>query len=104
MTGETVSDKYILDGHTTVPCELMEWAKWFETADRIVKADTIGESHISTVFVGLDQSFGDGTPLLFETLVFDGPLADEMNRYSTWEEAERGHTAMVERVKEREAT
>lgn len=61
---------------------------------------TIGGSRISTVFLGLDHSFTPGAkPVVFETLVFGGPLSDEMVRYCTYDEAEAGHAAMVERVK-----
>jgi hypothetical protein len=99
-----VSDKYILDGHDAVPCKsLLEWASWFDKADRIVQKTTVGPAEVSTVFLGLDHSFGIGEPLLFETLVFGGPLDQEMDRYSTWEEAEQGHKAMVERARDAEA-
>lgn len=94
-----MSGKFILDGHEPVACDdLMEWGRWFETADRIVAKDTVGDVEVSTVFLGLDHSFGEGNPLLFETMVFNGSLNEEMNRYCTWEEAEAGHAAMVERV------
>jgi hypothetical protein len=49
---------------------------------------------ISTVFLGLDHSFGEGKPLLFETMVFGGKFDQETNRYSTWDEAEAGHIEM----------
>jgi hypothetical protein len=53
---------------------------------------------ISTVFLGLDHSFSeDEEPLLFETLVFDGELEGEMERYSTWDEAVEGHAKMIKR-------
>lgn len=92
--------QYILDGKTPVPCDnLLKWARWLETADRKVDRETVGDSGISTIFLGLDHSFGTGPPLLFETMVFGGKLSDEMDRYSTWDEAEAGHKAMVERVK-----
>jgi hypothetical protein len=32
-------------------------------------------------------------------MVFGGPLDHEQDRYSTWDEAIRGHEAMLERVK-----
>jgi len=85
-----------------VPADLMTWAQWFENSDRTVAKTQIGESEVSTVFIGLDHSFGEGPLQLFETIVFDGPLADEMVRYSTWEEAEKGHKVMVDRVKTHE--
>ena len=52
---------------------------------------------ISTVFLGFDHGYGERV-LLFETLVFRGPLNNEMERYTTWEEAERGHADMIARV------
>lgn len=54
---------------------------------------------MSTVFLGIDHAFGDGPPLLYETLVFCGALDDEMERSSTREDAIAGHHAMVERVR-----
>ena len=95
-----MSTHYILDNQKVVECkDLITWARWLESADRAVAKDTIGESNISTVFLGLDHSFGEGPPLLFETMVFGGKLSDEMNRYSTWDEAALGHKAMCKRVK-----
>ncbi len=104
-----MNDKYILDGKLPViEPDLMKWAKWFETADRIVRKDTatvkldgdpVGEVRVSTVFLGLDHSFGSGPPLLFETMVFGGALDQEQDRCSTWEAAEKMHELMCERVK-----
>ena len=91
--------KYILEGHEVREADLMTWAKWFERADRHVAKEKVGDAEISTVFLGLDHAFGDGPPLLFETMVFGGTLDQEQNRYSTWSEAEAGHKDMVERVK-----
>jgi hypothetical protein len=95
-----MSDKYILDGKKAVPADLMTWANWYETASRVVAKTDIGEVHISTVFLGLNHQWGDGPPLLFETMIFGGPLDQEQDRYSTWEEAEAGHAAMCARVTE----
>ena len=95
-------EKYILDENKkpVKVDDLLTWGEWFEKADRRVALDIIGESKVSTVFLGLDHAFFDDTkPVLFETLVFGGPLKDEMERYCTWEEAEAGHKAMVKRVK-----
>ena len=94
-----MSDHYILRGHEAIPADAMEWAIWFEKADRRVAHDEIGEAHVSTVFLGLDHNFFGGPPLIFETMVFGGPLDQEQDRYSTWDQAEAGHAAMVERVK-----
>jgi hypothetical protein len=101
-----MTDKYILDGKKAVPAEFMAWARWYETAGdtRVVAKTTVGESRVSTVFLGIDHNWGDGPPLLFETMVFEGPLDGEQERYSTWEEAEAGHAAMCQRVTEQRTT
>ena len=97
-------EHYILtDDHKTTPVDALEWDKYFETSDRRVALDNVGDVRISTVFLGLDHSFGYGPPLLFETLVFGGELDKEMERYTTWDEAVKGHKVMVKRVEEAEA-
>lgn len=86
--------KYILgpDGRTPKPCEdVTVWARWFDTADRQIADDYIGDIRISTAFTGLDHSFTAGPPLVFETMVFGGGLSGSEWRYTTWEEAEEGH-------------
>jgi len=112
-----MSDKYILDGHKAVECEdLLEWAAWFETADRhVAKTDVDGirflvwlgklfrtkrfePVRVSTVFLGLNHSFGGGEPQIFETMIFGGTFDEEMWRYSTWEQAEKGHQEAVGRI------
>ena len=102
-----MNDKYVLDdkGVPVVELNLLTWAAWFETADRKLKETTIGSFRISTDFLGLDHGFGEGPPLLWETVVFDkgafknSPLDGEMERYSTRAEAIQGHELMCERVK-----
>jgi hypothetical protein len=102
--------KYRLEGTTPVlEPDLMAWARWYETAndERRVAEAIFGppgaeESiRVSTVFLGIDHQWGNGPPMLFETMVFaDGSEMDlECERYATWDEAMAGHLAMVERVK-----
>ena len=91
---------YKLVGKEAVPCELMEWAATFSTTDRHVALTMVGDIKISTVFLGLNHAYGNGDPLLFETMVFGGPFDQEMNRYTTWEQAELGHAEMVKKVEE----
>jgi hypothetical protein len=69
-----------------------------EDGNRVAK-DKIGDVEVSTVFLGVDHSFGSGRPLLFETMVFGGELDEEQVRYSTEAEALAGHSAMVAQVK-----
>lgn len=94
-----MSGQYILEGHRAVRCDdLIVWARWFEKGDRIVKQETIGESRISTVFLGSDHRLGNGPPVLFETMVFGGSYDQETDRYMTWEDAESGHAEMCLKV------
>jgi hypothetical protein len=77
----------------------MEWVRAFEDIDDRVVDFTLAADggELSTVWLGLDHSFGAGPPLIFETMVFGGPNDEEQERYSTEEEAKAGHAAMVER-------
>jgi hypothetical protein len=94
-----MNGQYILDGHNPIPVDdLLQWGQWLETADRVVGKDEIGDATVSTVFLGLDHSFGFGPPMLFETMIFGGPHDQEMERYSTWEEAEAGHQRWVQKL------
>ena len=94
-----MTDRYILDGKVAIKCEdLTTWAKGLEGNNRDVGKDAVKDTRISTVFLGLDHSFGDGPPLLFETMVFGGALDGEMDRYTTWEDAKQGHKEMIKKV------
>ena len=93
--------RYILVRKKAVPCDdLLTWAKAFEDREaRKVARTELGDGvYVSTVFLGLDHSFGQGPPLLFETMVFGGQHDQDMDRYTTWEQAEAGHRATVERI------
>lgn len=100
--GISMSDKFILDesGNPVPAKSLAEWGEWFETAGekRVVDRTETLNGRVSTVFLGLDHSYGEGPPLLYETMVFDGPIHEETERYSTRQQAEAGHLAMVKRV------
>jgi len=91
--------KYILKGHEAIEVDdLIEWAILFEKLDRRVACDINGDVKVSTVFLGLDHQFGDGPPLLFETMVFGGEHDQDMDRYSTWDEALDGHKQICKKV------
>ena len=79
----------------------MTWARWFERSNRRVDSTEVGQYRVSTVFLGLDHSFGGPAPLLFETMIFPlESMSEEFcQRYATWEEAVAGHQEAVERAK-----
>ena len=90
--------RYVLIGQSPVlEPDLLTWAEWMQTGDRIVAKTEIGASIVSTVFLGIDHQWGIGPPLLFETMVFtDGDGGGIMLRCSTWLEAEAQHAEVVE--------
>jgi hypothetical protein len=94
-----MSGRYILNGREPVEePDLLTWAQWFETADRHVKLTEQGDVRVSTVFLGLDHSFGHRPPVLFETMAFVGHESVAQARYCTWAEAELGHARIVAEV------
>jgi len=93
--------KYILDKKKVVECsDNVKWGK-FIASERHVGDETIGDVRISTVFLGIDHSFGMGKPQLFETMVFGGKHDEYQERCATWEEAEKQHAKVVKLVKEK---
>lgn len=93
-----MSDFYILDGTIPVPIpDVLTWGAWFETAERHVAETTLEDgTRISTVFLGIDHQWGQGPPLLFETMVFSpAGHGGDCRRYATWQQAEQGHEAML---------
>lgn len=100
-------DKWILEGREARKATLDDWAAFWGkgAAARRVGLTEGDEWTVSTVFLGMDHRFDDGPPLLFETMVFStknwrkgrGLSEHDMDRYSTWDEAEAGHARMVEK-------
>lgn len=71
---------------------------------RIVKQEYIGRYWVSTVWLGINMNlFRQGPPQIFETMVFvdeaakieDDPLEGLQERYTTEQEALRGHQGAV---------
>lgn len=101
---------WVLDKDRNVrPTTVFEWADMMNTsASRQVaihqwRAGETGH-FVSTVFLGIDHSFGGTTPILWETMRFtqhdldnhDHADYEEMARCGgTWEDAEDMHTRML---------
>lgn len=102
-----MSDKYILiDKKPVQTTDLLLWANQFENANaRRIGLTKVGKYEISTVFLGIDHNFrGQGEPILFETMVFEPPSYSDidMDRCSTYLEAEKMHVEFVEKYKKLE--
>jgi hypothetical protein len=74
-----------------------EWMRQIEDHDhRRIGLDEVGDTHISTVWMGIDHSFWDhGPPVIFESMLFGGEFSGEMRRYHTEAEALEGHRHAV---------
>lgn len=80
--------------------DVLTWARWFEiTANRNVGDDEINGVHVSTKFLGIDHQFGDGPPLLFETMIFGGEHDGFQKRCGSWIAAETIHAEACELVR-----
>jgi len=100
------SDWYILN-HNKVPVRASAeaWRKWLAVKgedSRQVAYTKINGAKVSTVFLGLDHRWGEGPPLLFETLVFEGKHDGYCDRCCTWTEAEAQHAAVVAMIESTE--
>jgi len=96
--------KYILEGKEPIPePDIEKWSEWFEEADRHIGYDGVGvDIQVSTVFMGVDyRHSGVGKPLLFETMIFGGKHDMYQERYTTWDEAEKGHEVALALAKEK---
>jgi hypothetical protein len=89
------------------PITREEWARLkFDAESRKVSdyarigLDEWDDVRVSTVWLGMDHQFGDGPPLIFETMVFGGPLDDYQWRYVTEAEAIAGHDQVVAKVRD----
>lgn len=84
-----------------------EYLAWFTeftnkcVARTVIPNPTGGEKVlVSTVFLAMDHSWGDGPPVLWETMVFGGPLDMYQDRYSSEEDARAGHERVVAEVRD----
>jgi len=93
---------YILLNKKPVPVESnLDHAKWQESISDDawkVKVEKIKDIKISTVFLG-SSTGTEKPPLLFETLVSGGKFDGKQKRYAIWEDAEKGHKKIVDKIK-----
>ena len=102
-----MNDHYILSvsGDPVPEPDIIKWAHWFGASgeERMIARTTFASGVVvSTVFLGLDHSFGHGAPLLYETMIFGGALEGTQDRYTTRQEAINSHAAYVALVDQQE--
>ena len=75
-------------------------ADWSDAARRVARTALPDGTEVSTVHLVIDHQWGDGPPLIFESMIFGGPLDQECARYATEAQAREGHAEMVARARE----
>ena len=92
---------YILDGKKPVACDdIVTFGKWIgDISNKRIQYTLIGNDiNISTVFLGIDHSFNRETPVLFETLIRGGKFDQDMDRYETYDNAEKNHFVLLKKT------
>ena len=94
-----MSDYYAPNG---TEIDLRTWSEMFKLPRHVGRTEIVLHGYritVSTVWLGLDHSFGDGPPIIFEMMMFSGdPRFNETSdRYSTYEEARTAHEYIIER-------
>lgn len=95
---------YLLD-ENNVPYEvtLEEFAEsdiWVDRKRNTVARNEFGDVLVSTVFLGIDHSFGMGesAPILFETMILGGEYDGYQIRCSDWNTAQKHHNQALELI------
>lgn len=79
--------------HSVEPCD--SYTASLQMGSRVAETEMDG-IRISTAFLALNHQWDpDGTPLLFESMIFGGEHDKMQTRYSTWEDAVRGHESLA---------
>jgi hypothetical protein len=60
---------------------------------------SIGETKISTCWLGQDHNCGQGALAIFETMFFEPDVCSVFSRYATEQEALEGHERAVQMFK-----
>jgi len=69
-----------------------EWGRLFRDFEyKRIAYDEQGEAGVSTIWLGLNHNWGEGAPLIFETMVFGGEHNEDQWRYETLDQAIAGH-------------
>ena len=98
---------YVLDdnGEPLLMDDLHVWARWLEShkSTTVLAQDMAANEDvvvlISTVFGGVDHNWGEGLPILWETMIFGGPHDGYSERYTSRDEARIGHAEAVAMVR-----
>lgn len=90
---------WILDDDGNPVCvDIETFARWDMTTERTVARDFVGSVELSTVFTGINYAFHGGPPVLWETMIFGGEFDGYGRRYTSADDARRGHAEAIAKV------
>lgn len=98
---------YIREGGEVRPAaDVWDYLRWKgpdgqdEAKIQVVRDVFFGGTLVSTVFLGLNHNHDHGPPVVFETMIFNGPdpAGEYQERYCTEAEARAGHEAACRTV------
>jgi len=88
---------YDTDGENVWPVSALETP--LDRGHWVVAKTKVADWEVSTVFLGLDHSFGGPPPVLWETMVFGIPGGRDVQvRYTSAADARDGHAGIVARL------
>lgn len=88
-----MSDHYILENRVPKAVDALTWSRSLYKKERQIGFSPMPVGRVSTVFLGLDHSFGQGPPVLFEMMVFisEEEKGEVQLRCRTYDEAKELH-------------
>jgi hypothetical protein len=90
------------ENNPVICVDMADYAEWLENNknQKVVKQENIDDILVSTVFLGLDHSFSTpwNNPILWETMIFGGEFDQYQDRYSSYEDALKGHEKAMKLV------
>jgi hypothetical protein len=90
---------YGMDGQPITYAQMVDLYERNRDARRVGRTDLPNGYSVSTVLLVFDHGFGDGPPVIFETMVFPERRGQEVcERYCTLDEARAGHAQVVAQV------
>lgn len=88
------------DNHVVEVSDFVTWGKCMEADRRVAYTQITSKMDVSTVFLGIDHRIGGkGPPVVFETMIFGGPLDHHEWRYTSYDDAQTGHKAAVRKAR-----
>jgi len=90
------------------PISMWDWHNISLSENKHIGLDQIGPYEVSTVWLGINHAYLDGSPIIFETMIFanielqeDDELISYQERYSTKEQAIEGHQRACQLCREK---